>query len=123
MSPLEILEFNDYRFSKGAIGFVYLVECLGLYKIGVTRNIESRLKSMDTDNPFKKKLIHCFKSYYYIDIEKCLQDKLRIKNVKNEWFDLSIDDIQTLIKIKDFTHPSQIASLYFSENTGMVNIY
>jgi hypothetical protein len=61
---------------KPKIGFVYFAYCPELYqkgtryiKIGYTKNLESRLRQLQTGNPFKLVFYQTFKSVHYKKIE------------------------------------------------------
>ena len=69
---------------------VYIFECNGLYKIGVTSNVNKRLKQLQTGNGFK---ITEVASYEFFSmaycIERILHSKFKGCNTLGEWFDLS----------------------------------
>lgn len=69
---------------------VYIFECNGLYKIGVTSNVNRRLKQLQTGNGFKitEVVSYEFFSMAYC-IESCLHSKFKWYNTLGEWFNLS----------------------------------
>lgn len=77
-------------------GFVYLL-CDGeKYKIGMTRqkNIEKRISELQTGNPNE---IWCMKYYftqYPNKVEKMLHCRHACSNIKNEWFDMTMEEIK-----------------------------
>lgn len=77
-------------------GIVYLI-CdpdTELYKIGVTRgSIERRMKKLQTGNGTKLHLVCSFPTEYPFRLEKMLHTKFTPKNVLNEWFCLSPEDV------------------------------
>lgn len=77
-------------------GFVYLIcdSTNDLYKIGVTKsNVEKRLKKLQTGNATELILTNYHETNYPFRVEKMLHNHFRAKNVLNEWFALSFDDV------------------------------
>lgn len=78
-------------------GYVYLICDPGqeLFKIGVTTGkIENRIKELQTGNGSELFISNYFKCDYPFKLEKMLHARFRPKNVLNEWFKLSLDDIE-----------------------------
>lgn len=76
---------------------IYIMECAGKYKIGLSRDVERRRKQLD-NRPFKTTIIYkspVMEEVY--DLEAALHDIYKEKNIKGEWFDLSQTDIETII--------------------------
>ena len=75
-------------------GFVYLL-CDGeRFKIGMTRNtIEKRISQLQTGNPNEIYIISFYETFYPYRIEQMLHNKYGTANIKNEWFDLTIDQV------------------------------
>ena len=76
-------------------GFVYLL-CDGeKFKIGMTKqkDINKRIKELQTGNPYEIWL----RAYYATDnplkIEKMMHARHTSSNVKNEWFDLTVQEV------------------------------
>lgn len=94
---------NVSSFDGSSNGFVYVVKIfsdnINYYKIGVARNLESRIKSFKTSNPLKLSIEIAF----YVDemymIEKYFHCLFEDKRHHNEWFVLSDEDLE-LIKNK-----------------------
>lgn len=88
------------------MGFVYLLSTVtpdGLieqFKIGVTKRlVEKRLKELQTGNSGKITILKTYESENYLKVETFMHRKYK-KNkteAKNEWFDLSDDNIITFI--------------------------
>ena len=78
-------------------GYIYLIMESSdeeKYKIGRTnQNIEERMRNLQTGNPNELTLISYYETKYPIMLEKMLHIKFKSKNILNEWFDLSIDEI------------------------------
>ena len=72
--------------------FVYLIKCLnkdGFIKIGVARNVQSRLDTMQTGCPYKLELlasIKCVSRGQAYGIERSLHILFKRDKVRGEWF-------------------------------------
>lgn len=69
------------------------MECHGWHKIGVTKNPDNRLSSIQSSNPFSVQLIHTIpvRDHPYV-FEKHLHDMFKDRDRSGEWFRLSCDD-------------------------------
>lgn len=76
--------------------YVYLlkVSSEGIYKIGVSRNVERRVKQLQTGNPEPIEIVKTFLSQYPYKIENVLHRRYRLNHVQGECFYLSKDDIE-----------------------------
>lgn len=74
-------------------GIIYIVKSQELYKIGKTKNIESRFNTYRTENPHGVHLIFYKEVPDYYRTEKDLLFIFKSKQVRGEWFDLSPEDI------------------------------
>jgi len=72
-------------------------ESSNLYKIGKSKNIHFREKTLAGQIPKIKTILHLPK-----DIEFTLHSYYAKKRVRGEWFSLSADDILDLIKLYEF---------------------
>lgn len=65
---------------------VYFVEAVGTnrIKIGITKNINSRLSSLECNSPYKLNLIYAFPGY--ISKEKEIHKRFEHLRIKGEWF-------------------------------------
>jgi hypothetical protein len=74
--------------------YVYLIKSLesGYYKIGFSKNPIRRLRTLQTGNSSKLKLIETYQSDYANMIEKTLQRRYKYCKKEGEWFDLSLID-------------------------------
>ena len=75
------------------VGWVYIVECKGLYKIGYTSNLRSRLVSIQTATPFPVHLVHAMPSLHERKLERALHVIFEDSCVRGEWYNLSIREI------------------------------
>ncbi len=88
-------EFKNY-------GFVYLLETNGVYKIGKAKDVEVRVKSLQTGTPTELKLVHKIETNDYSRLEKFLHDSLDYRRVRGEWFELSEKEVAKICTISDF---------------------
>lgn len=70
-----------------------------LYKIGISHNVERRIKELQTGNPYKIVLKEKFKTPYAFKIEAALHRRYKIDNIKGEWFDFDISTYTEEVKI------------------------
>jgi predicted GIY-YIG superfamily endonuclease len=75
---------------------VYLIEVRdsGLFKIGVTKNIEKRLSQLQTSNPYEFNLKNFFVTAQHRQLENLLHKKFQLNRYKREWFKLNSDVIE-----------------------------
>lgn len=77
-------------------GYVYLIydSSQSAYKIGKTKTaVEKRIKQLQTGNANELRLINYFTTKYPSFVETSLHKQFNDKNVMNEWFDLTQDDV------------------------------
>lgn len=77
----------------GNTGYIYLIKAGQYYKIGKSKVLRSRLKSHQTSNPNKIKLVVEKLVTNYHKKEKQLLKKFNNKKVNGEWFRLNKEDI------------------------------
>ena len=77
---------------------VYLITDGNYYKIGVSTDPESRLKSLQTGNPNKLEIVNTYNvsSSDMYEMETTLHNMFKDKRVLNEWFDLEYSDIEDI---------------------------
>ena len=75
--------------------YVYLlkVSSEGIYKIGVSKDVNKRIKQLQTGNPETIYLINKFHSEYAYKIESVLHRRFKSKHVQGECFYLEPKDI------------------------------
>ena len=78
---------------------LYIIKTGSYYKIGITQDIKSRIKNIETHNPFKPELIFYEKIPESHKIEKLLHLKYKHKNIKDEWFKLSRKDVKEIVEL------------------------
>jgi len=83
---------------KSNLGYIYVLKCKNLYKIGRTKNLQSRIRIYKTENPFGTKIILKKKVNNYIKKEKYLLEKFKSIRVRGEWFKLKEINIKEIKK-------------------------
>lgn len=80
--------------------FVYLIRLSenSYYKIGTTKNINKRIKQLQTGNAEDIFLVSSFESEYAFKIEKALHNFYIDKKKINEWFEFTIEDEVNFLK-------------------------
>lgn len=80
--------------------FVYLMQSLenGYYKIGISKNPNTRLKQLQTGNSSKIKIIETFESDLARNIETTLHNRYSHIKKNGEWFDLALEDEVRFVK-------------------------
>lgn len=69
-------------------GYVYIMRAGGRYKIGVSRDVESRLRSIATASPFPVSLVYAEQSPDPYGLERDIHQRLADHRVHGEWFEL-----------------------------------
>lgn len=100
--------------------YVYLIKSSIYYKIGFSKNPNSRLKTIKTHNPFEVVLLATLKTDNYLQIEKELHGYFSNKNSKREWFELNEDDLIHLKVHYGFSFKIPINNI---DNNTSVNSY
>ena len=79
--------------SKNYSGYVYVIRIDEFYKIGISKNIKNRIRNIESSSPRQTELIFSKKFDNYLKIEETLHERFKNKQVKNEWFKLTEDDL------------------------------
>jgi hypothetical protein len=86
---------------------VYLIWAKGtrLYKIGVSRNPEERIKTLQGSSPHHLVLLHSFKTQFAEKAETAIHKGFGLdkKVTPGEWFELSEDEVAYFLNIQDHT--------------------
>ena len=92
------IRYPEYPYSNNKNNrYVYIVKS-GIYtKIGISRNISLRMTALQTGNPFPIQLVYAKEVDNAYNIEQDLHKKYSEFNISGEWFELSKDDINTII--------------------------
>ena len=90
-------EIAESSTGVGSPKYVYLLECGGKYKIGISKDVARRIKELDC-RPFPINLMARSKRMTHAqDLEQHLHMKMSRYNIDGEWFDLP-DDKLSLVK-------------------------
>lgn len=81
---------------KKAKDYLYIIKSNGLYKIGYTTNLKSRLNDYKVHFGLVE-LIYVYKGYDCYDLESIIHNLVEDKNHRGEWFSLTETDIVTIV--------------------------
>lgn len=84
--------------NEGKEGFVYLLKGKNYYKIGKTKSLAKRTKTLKIQLPFQCQLVHAIKSNNIDSLEYFWHKRFEDKRKNGEWFCLEKDDINEFIK-------------------------
>lgn len=88
------------------MGFVYVIEYDGYYKIGKTdRTVEQRIQDMQF--PFLPNIITVYETETPLQLERYLQRKLKSRKIRNEWFYFR-NDYEAKILTEAYVNESKI---------------
>jgi len=85
---------------KDNTGYVYLLKIGNSYKIGASKNLPDRMKSLQTGSVDDIKLEHTIYTDTPYQLEKQLHYRFKHKRIKREFFNLDNDDIVYIKNIK-----------------------
>lgn len=86
-----------------APGYVYLLEAENnIYKIGRSRDLKTRVLTIQMHSPVKVILLHRFQSKNSIIAEETLHKKYAAKRKHGEWFDLNDREVNEIKAILDY---------------------
>ncbi len=83
------------------------MEIIKATKIGIASNINKRLQALSSSSPNKMILRYHTELEDVKSIEKELHKKYKINNIKNEWFHLSAEQIDEIIKYLNKLHDEE----------------
>lgn len=87
----------------------------GIYKIGIAKNPEKRIKQLQTGNAEKLVLKHKYETEYFRQIEKYWHSMYSIDKKEGEWFGLTLEhEMRFLTECKKVEN--NIKTLIESEN-------
>jgi len=90
---LEVNMANKYHSRKQGLGDIYVIKVGEFYKIGSTRDLYGRFKTIQVCNPTECTLIHSFKTNDMKLTEKLFHSLFAHNVARGEWFTLSDKDI------------------------------
>ena len=77
------------------MSFVYVMECGGYYKIGLSATPRVRCSSIQVGNPFPVTLIGVAEGSDYVEAE--WHAVFRAKRVRGEWYALTDEDVSRIL--------------------------
>jgi hypothetical protein len=77
-------------------GYIYVIKCHNLYKIGMTKNFKQRISTYKTECPFPFEVVMAKEVYDYIEVEKNIHNHLESKRDNREWFSLNDSDLRLI---------------------------
>lgn len=89
-----LLDFEDD--CKKKEDYLYIIKSNGLYKIGYTTNLNSRLNDYKVHFGLVE-LIYVYKGYDCYDLESIIHNLVEDKNHRGEWFSLTETDVVTIV--------------------------
>jgi hypothetical protein len=98
---VEYGRLTDVKFYKPDMrGFIYLIRAEnGYVKIGITRNIDNRLKTLETASPLQLELLKSKHVRNAPAIDRRLHKLYQDKRKRFEWFDLDDQEIKEIITL------------------------
>jgi hypothetical protein len=95
---------SDEERSEDRFGYVYIVKALsGEYKIGRSKDVNTRLRSLTTSAPCKLELVHKIRADDSILAESILHTKFSAKRLRGEWYGLVESDLADLLRVTIFS--------------------
>ena len=95
----------DLPISKAKLKSVYLITDGESHKIGVSANVELRVKQLQIGNPKKLTLVHFIKTSHYIaySLEARLKQEFKSDNLRGEWYDCKLNTLLLSMSGKDYS--------------------
>lgn len=81
--------------------YIYLINQndTSLYKIGISKDIEKRLKSLQTGSGISLILMKSFLTTNSFKLESSLHAYYKLKKVNSEWFELTLEDVEGFLNV------------------------
>lgn len=90
------------KFRRKQPGHVYLIQAAtdeALFKIGRTKHLPSRLKTIGLKLPFEVKLVHSIEVEDSVLAEASLHNRFATKRMNGEWFKLDREDVEWICSL------------------------
>lgn len=78
---------------------IYVMECQGFYKVGITENVRHRVSTVQTASPFPVTLVASWRSADAKREEKRIHSLLHRYHERGEWFKLPPALVAELLKL------------------------
>ncbi len=82
-------------------GFVYLFRLGECFKIGIAKDVQKRLSSIQVSTPHNVELIKSWRCRNPLTLEKRMHERFKQYKVQGEWFRLPEDAVKFLLAIQD----------------------
>lgn len=83
---------------SGDMGKVYIMECNGFYKVGVSQDVKKRQKQLQTGNGKEIKILYssneCINAF---EVENLIHKKYKLYQTIGEWFKCNFETISSMI--------------------------
>jgi hypothetical protein len=79
--------------------YIFKMDKLGLYKIGVSQNINRRIKDINSANPYSVNLYYSLSVNNAYDLEYLIHNKYEGSALQNEWFELTDKMLSEVIDV------------------------
>jgi hypothetical protein len=76
--------------------YLYLIRCNTFVKIGITNDIDYRLRTLQTGNPYPLAVLATFEFANALPIESRLHKKYSRFRVRGEWFELTDEQVSEI---------------------------
>lgn len=80
-------------------GYIYLIQCGDYHKVGITERLGSRIVNYRVSNPYDVNLILFVDREDYKEVEKQIHKRFKDFIHRGEWFVLSKDQVQEVIRL------------------------
>jgi len=106
MPGLRGFDLMVFRDQTSKFKYVYMIWAVGtsIYKIGISKDVEQRMKQLQYTSSHKLQLVHKFLSDDPYQIERAIHQNLRIdeKETPGEWFELTPGQVWLFKTIRNF---------------------
>ena len=92
-------------------GVVYLLECSGYHKIGLSRNLEKRCAQLSIALPFDLQVVHTIRANDVRALEIYWHGRFATRRVRGEWFKLSSEDVAEFCAQTAMDVPRAVSSM------------
>jgi hypothetical protein len=89
---------HNIQFSKEQ-KYVYLIQSGLLFKIGITKNLDTRLSTIKTHTNAPVELIHSIKTEMALELERELHQRFNTVRSHGEWFSLTTEHVNEILSI------------------------
>jgi hypothetical protein len=92
----DIVVIPALRAQTSRPGFVYVLACEGRYKLGASRNVRQRLRTLQTASPAPLELVWSADVPDMYGTERALHAQFAHRHIAGEWYALTPEDLQEI---------------------------